>query len=1108
MSNRLLNRQADAGENTAPGVSLQDIWATMKRVAILTAAVLLFLLCAAETSFAQESAEAFFEKRVRPVLIGHCLDCHSMDLAESELQLDSLAGLLKGGQRGPAIVPGKPEESLLIRAVRHGELLKMPAKKKLPATEIAALAKWVKDGAVWPNSKPLTKSVATEPAGPVSFSAEQKSFWAFQKPRRASLPDVENPRWVSTPVDWFILARLQAAGYAPARKADHRTLLRRACFALTGLAPTPQQMAAFLDDDSPDAYETAVDRLLNSPAYGERWGRHWLDVVRYADSNGLDENLAHANAFRYRDYVIASLNEDKPFDLFVQEQIAGDQLAFPGEPEAAVLARLPSTGFLSIGPKMLAEDDPIKMQMDIIDEQIDTVGRAFLGLTFGCARCHDHKFDPIPTADYCSLAGIFKSTRTMDTLTVVAKWHERPMATPEAIAAQKTYQKKIDEQAAKITATRDAAAKTVRDEAISQVGDYLLAAETRRRQRKWLQKASVFGKWKAEDRPESALLIEAESFMRGNVARDTTNYGAGIGIIANATQPLSFVEYDLELKSAGRFQIESRYAAAAARPIRLIVNGKEILADLSDRVTGTWFPDTQRWEVEGLVPLKKGRNVVRLETKTYFPHIDKLLLVLTDEEALPQLDPLVPGRNVVSAFVDQWTEFLNAEKPAEPELAERWNRIASRNDVKPLREFALLLESLVTKTESTEAVKGESDGTLEPFRNFILSDSGPFRVPDSIEGEFTEETRKTLVALREERSKLEKAMPQLPSVMAVEDGRIEDVRIHYRGSHLTQGAVIPRRFLRIISGEDQPAIPDGRSGRLEFARWLTSKNNPLTARVFVNRVWQWHFGAGLVRTPDNFGRLGERPTHPELLDWLAVEFMESGWSLKKLHKLILLSSTWQQSIYPAALESPKSILETDPENRLWGRMGRRRLSAEEIRDGILQLSGNLELSMEGSMLPIANRAYVTSTASVNPDVYRSDRRSVYLPVVRSALYEVFQAFDFADPSVLTGKRQSTTVAPQALFMMNSEFVSKQTRQLAEKLLADESADSKRLQNLWLRSYGRSIEPAEEAGARSFLSVYESRWKAARSDAAADAALRAWQSLCRAVISSNEFLYVE
>ena len=415
----------------------------MKRVAILTAAIVAISLCSAKTSFAQDSAETFFEQRVRPILIDSCQDCHSKDLAESELRLDSLAGLLKGGLRGPSIVPGKPEASLLIRAVRHGELLKMPAKKKLPATEIAALAKWVKDGAVWPNSKPVTKPVTNDPAGPVSFSAEQKSFWAFQKPRQASLLKVKNPQWVATPVDWFILARLEAAGYRPAAKADRRTLFRRAGFALTGLAPTPQQMATFLNDDSPAAFEAAVDRLLNSPAYGERWGRHWLDVVRYADSNGLDENLAHANAFRYRDYVIASLNEDKPFDLFVQEQIAGDQLSIPGESDAAALARLPSTGFLSIGPKMLAEDDPIKMQMDIIDEQIDTIGRAFLGLTFGCARCHDHKFDPIPTADYYSLAGIFKSTHTMDTLTVVAKWHERPMATPGAIAAQKNHQKKL-----------------------------------------------------------------------------------------------------------------------------------------------------------------------------------------------------------------------------------------------------------------------------------------------------------------------------------------------------------------------------------------------------------------------------------------------------------------------------------------------------------------------------------------------------------------------------------------------------------------------------------------------------------------------------------------
>ncbi|MDA0587244.1 MAG: DUF1553 domain-containing protein [Planctomycetota bacterium] len=1083
-------------------------------------------LLSARQAVAQTPAEAFFEKSVRPLLVERCLDCHSEDNSESEFRADSLAGLLKGGLRGPAIVPGEPEKSLLIRALRHGELLKMPPKKKLPASEIAILAQWIKDGAAWPNSKPVTTPGESAP-DKVTFTDEEQNFWAFQPPQRAPIPAVKNETWPTSPIDGFILAPLEDAGYEPAAKADRRTLLRRATFALTGLPPTPRQIDSFLADDSPDAFARAVDRLLDSPAYGERWGRHWLDVARYADSNGLDENLAYANAFWYRDYVIASFNADKPFDEFLREQLASDLIEHPGETSEAKLARMAATGFLAIGPKMLAEDDPVKMQMDIVDEQIDTVGRAFLGLTLGCARCHDHKFDPIPTADYYSLAGIFKSTHTMDTFTVVAKWHERPMATAEALAAQEAHRRMVEALTAKINATRDSAAKVVRDEAIRQVGDYLLAAETRRREQKWLASAKPFGMLKPESLPEGSVLREAESFERGNVLRDTTNYGKGIGVLVNAGPTPNFTEYDIEVAKAGRFQVEARYAAAAARPTRLIVNGKLIRSDLADGVTGSWFPDTQRWEIEGLVDLKAGKNLVRLEQPTFFPHIDKVLLVPVSESGLPEIEPLVAGRKLAPVFIDQWAKFLEFDKPVEPKLAARWNELAILKDPQPLREFAALLESLVTKKESAELIKGEVDGTLEPFRTFILSDAGPFQISDSIEGEFPEATRNELAMQREEQSKLEKAMPQLPAAMAVEDyAKPENVRVHFRGSHLTQGVAVPRRFLRVLAGEELPQIPEGQSGRLQLANWLTSRDNPLTARVFVNRVWQWHFGAGLVRTPDNFGRLGERPTHPELLDWLAVEFMESGWSLKKLHRLILLSSTWQQSIEPSpmpeALASAaastvtmeRSILKTDPENRLWGRMNRRRLTAEEIRDAILDLSGDLDRSMTGTMLPTPNRSYVTSTANVNPNVYVFDRRSVYLPVVRSALYDVFQAFDFADPSVLTGQRQSTTVAPQALFMMNSEFVSQKTRHMAERLLAEESAtDSDRVRRLWRDAFGRDARRSgtgtdEVEPSLSFLDDYESRWRKALPEKSDEARLRAWQSLCRAVISSNEFVFVE
>ena len=1080
----------------------------------LVPASLLSCLFFVHEASAQSETEVFFEKSVRPLFVKRCLDCHSEDNAESELRIDSLNGLLKGGLRGPAIVRGKPEESLLIRAVRHGEQLKMPARKKLPAEEIAILAQWISDGAAWPHSKSVEASYVSTPEK-VGFTEDQQNFWAFRPPQRSRLPDVQDSDWPASPIDRFILARLEAAGHRPAPQADERTLLRRAAFALTGLPPTPSQMNAFLADQSPAAFTQAVTRLLDSPGYGEKWGRHWLDVARYADSNGLDENLAHANAFRYRDYVIAAFNADKPIDRFLQEQIAGDLLHDPRESTAERIARLPATGFLSIGPKMLAEDDGVKMQMDIIDEQIDTLGRAFLGLTFGCARCHDHKFDPIPTGDYYSLAGIFKSTRTMDTFTVVAKWHERPMATPEAIAARNAHQKKIDDVAVRISAVRDAAAGDIRDAAITGTGDYLLAAENRRREMQQLKAARPYGQNSPDSLPAGSILREAENFERGNVLRESTAYGKGIGVLVNAGPTPNHVEYDIVLAHDSRFQFEVRYAAASARACRLTVNGTLIQKNIADGVTGTWFPDSQRWDIEGFVDLVAGKNTIRIEQPTFFPHIDKILLVPVSTSP-PALQPLDSERKLVAAFVEHWTAFLNAENPGQLELATKWKIIAAdQSRPERLRRLARNIELLLADGNSRAGTEFQ-DATA--IRSFIRSDQGPFRLSDSIETAFQADVAVELKMLREQKTALDKSIPALPSAMAVEEGPPEDVRIHYRGSHLTQGVAVPRRFPQILAGDQQPEIREG-SGRKELAMWLTSRGNPLTARVFVNRVWQWHFGAGLVRTPDNFGRLGERPTHPELLDWLAVDLMESGWSLKRLHRQILHSSTWQQSIHPSAhaaveksvpvTDRSPSILKSDPENRLWGRMNRRRLTAEEIRDSILTLSGQLDRSMGGSILPTENRAYVTSTANVNPDVYRSNRRSVYLPVVRSALYEVLQAFDFADPSVMSGRRQSTTVAAQALFMMNSEFVSRQTRFLAERVVEDDSrSDPEHIASLWQRAVGRRPDVQELQNAVEFLNSYERRWRASVPDSGPEAQLRSWQSLSRALIATNEFVFVE
>ncbi|MCE9527066.1 MAG: DUF1549 domain-containing protein [Planctomycetales bacterium] len=966
----------------------------------------------------------FFEKKVRPLLVAKCFECHSDQNEESELRVDSLAELLAGGTRGPAIVPGKPAESLLVRAIGHGETLQMPPKKKLSAVEIADLTRWIKEGAAWPgeNAKPQAAGAAKG----MVFSDAQKKHWAFQGVREQAIPEVRDAASSELPVDRFLLAKLEQSNLKPAALAEKRVLLRRATFDLTGLPPTPEELRAFLADESPDAFARIVDRLLASPRYGEKYGRHWLDLARYADSNGLDENLAYANAFRYRDWVIGAFNKDKPYDRFLQEQLAGDLL--PGSEEERIEG-IAATGFLCIGAKMLAEDDPVKMQMDIIDEQVDTLGKVFLGMTLGCARCHDHKFDPLPTRDYYSLAGIFKSTKTMENHSVVAVWQERPLADGASVARRDEHRKKIEAKRGEIAGQFNSATEEILKLERKRAGEYLLAAWRKTQISELLAKAKPLGGLPEEERKKIAGLqvIETENFNRGNVAKFTTGYGEGIGVLVNQGQLPNFVEYDLMVEKAGTYQLELRYAAAGARPCKILVNGVLALDGVAGKVTGSWNPDTQAWFIEGFLELRAGENTLRIERADAFPHLDKLLIVPAVGELAIAVKNESPPLN--TEFVEQWAKYLEKAKNEAGGIFAPWHSVVAGKEPsgallgEPLpktpSELAAaygkafgIVEDAWQKLKSSPEGKSATklpDETQEKLRQVIYDSDGPFAPPKGIENSFTPELRDTLKMQRGELAALEAAMPKLPEAMAVSEAKPENLRVHIRGSHLTLGEETPRQFPKILSGESQSPLAGERSGRLELAQWMTRAENPLTARVMVNRIWQWHFGEGIVRSVDNFGLLGEQPTHPELLDYLAKCFVDDGWSVKKMHRRLMRSAAYQRGGH---LESNGTI---DPENRLLAHFSRRRLEAEEIRDSLLAVSDSLDCRMGGSQLGIENHKYVTSTANVDPVVYTGNRRSVYLPVVRSALYDVFQAFDFADPSVASGKRDSTTVAPQALF---------------------------------------------------------------------------------------------
>jgi hypothetical protein len=1089
----------------------------------------------------EPAAIEFFENEIRPILVARCYECHGPDSEQKGgLRLDSRAAALAGGESGPAVVPGDLDASLLVGAVRHGEIFQMPPQGKLPAEEIAKLEHWVRIGAPWPAGEEGAAAVAPRQAG-APISEADRQWWSLRPVADPPPPAVADAAWPQSPLDRFILAPLEAAGLHPAAAADRRTLIRRVTFDLTGLPPTPEEVAAFLADESPAALARVVDRLLASPAYGERWGRHWLDVARYADSNGMDENLAYAHAWRYRDWVVEALNADLPYDQFVVQQLAADLLPSTGD-ERADVARLAATGFLCLGPKMLAEDDPVKMEMDIIDEQVDAVGRAFLALTLGCARCHDHKFDPIPTRDYYSLAGIFKSTKTMENHSVVAVWHERPLATQEELAGFNAAKAGLERIRGELAARMAAGNDALLSEARARAGDYLAAAALLERQYQRLE--SRMPADLASAAPQGTLVVEAERFARGDADVAGDGYGAGIGVILTYGNRTCFTEYEIDVPAAGVYQIELRYAAADARPVRLLLDGQLVRGDAAAAVTGTWYPDSQTWEGAALAKLEAGSHVVRLERPGVFPHIDKLALVprpdIIDEAGLAAgltAEQIAAERGLNGAILNAWRRHLAAAKDNATSPLSLWHEFergptaagaaldASQPaaalllaDPRPaisddlLARYAELLaaadEAWRTLRASPEGAQASSlpDAGLEALRQLLYADDGPTALPENPEQYYPADLRAEVTVLRDDAEQQEAALPVLPRAMAVEERQPANLRVHIRGNHLTLGDEAPRQFLRVIAGEEQTPIGPDRSGRLELARWIAAPQNPLAARAIVNRVWRWHFGEGLVRSPDNFGNLGELPTHPELLDWLASRLIEDGWSLKALHRRIVLSATYQMS---AAYDERAAA--ADPENRLHWRHERRRLEAEALRDAVLAVGGRLDRTMRGSLLRSKDREYVASTASVNTANYESHRRSIYLPVVRSALYELYQAFDFADPSTPNGDRDTTVVAPQALLLMNSPLVHEAAGDLADRLLAPAdagdaaSSDAARLERAWLLCYSRPPTGDEQTRAAAFLDTYAA---AATDDDPATGRRLAWEALGRALLGSSEFVVAE
>jgi Protein of unknown function (DUF1553)/Protein of unknown function (DUF1549)/Planctomycete cytochrome C len=855
----------------------------------------------------------FFEKSIRPVFVEHCYECHSSQDANGGLALDSREGLLNGGDSGIVIVPSEPAKSRIMEAIRYqNQDLQMPPKGPLAAEEVEAIEKWIAMGA----PDPRNANVAQTSPSPEGMSIEEgRKFWSLQPVIDPPVPKVRAQALVKNPIDAFILSNLEAQGITPSPPADKRTLLRRVTFDLIGLPPSPEEFAEFLADDSPLAFSKVVDRLLESPQYGVRWGRHWLDVARYADSNGLDENLAYGNAWRYRDYVVDAFNRDKPFDRFLVEQLAGDLL-----PDANQETKV-ATGFLALGAKVLAEPDMEKLVMDTIDEQLDTLGKAFMGLTLGCARCHDHKFDPIKQNDYYALAAIFKSTKTFDSTTtgVIKHWLEHSFVTEAELVQQKEIEASIAAQKNAITEFKNQAIAKAQAAARTKATEYLVAA---------------------------------------------------VKIDSNSPFP----------------QIE-----AIANPLGLQ------------------------------------------------PHL-----------------------------LQQCRNYLTTH--ANDAFFSKWHELAATGDVAGIEQhyraiFAEMETAWAAAEKQDPQSKSLADPSLEAARVALDDAAGLLALPAKPELAFDKDTLRDFHQRMEEARLKESSAPDASAAMGVGEGTVlVSLPIHIRGSHRNLGAEVARDFPRVMQENNETTtLPEKQSGRLEFAHWLASKRHPLTARVYVNRVWRWHFGSGLVSSTENFGKLGERPSHPELLDWLAMRFIESGWSTKELHRLILSSATYQQRS-----QGNENSLQIDPENHLLWKFNLQRLDAESIRDSVLFVAGRLDSTLGGKTIPLRNKQFVFDHTSIDHTKYDSLRRAIYLPVIRNNLYTLFEQFDFPDPTMPTGSRNATTVAPQALLLMNSELIMDSADEMARHLQEDSDSDAARIALAYQRAFGRPPSDTESHRGLEFV----------------------------------------
>ncbi len=1077
----------------------------------------LFLYCGALLLLPALSAQGsdgleHFERHVRPLLAEKCYACHSGDtMAMGQLRLDSKESLLQGGSRGPAITPGDPSSSLLLKAVSYASIdLKMPPSGRLSDEDVANLETWIRMGAPDPRSATAPE---VEQAG-IDLE-EGRQFWSFQPVGQPAWPDVRNTNWARTDMDRFILARLEAEGLETPGGADRRTLLRRVTFDLTGLPPTPAELEEFLSDRAPGAYSRVVERLLGSPHYGERWGRHWLDLVRWAETNGHEFDNNKLDAWRFRDYVIESFNADLPYNRFLQEQIAGDLMPPRLSADGTHYVNPIASGMYWLWEVLNSPTDSVKARADQIDNQIDVLTKATQGLTVACARCHDHKFDPIPTADYYSLFGILASTHMNETC----------IDSPERASVIRAADREIGGINAQIAGMLQGA---------------------RRRAAEGLAERLVAASKEAGSEDSDGLAAEL-----AYAAEEPSHPLYPFAKVAESQALEDAPEFAATL--AGTREEMFEWAAKADRSHRLwSERGDEVFEDFEGgfgkwTVNGAGFgsgpvravPPAQRlgghWgqavaassgngadALVGTLTTEKFRMPARyVHVRLAGPQHDRRLkedaparfTVIADEHKSGHAMPDGSGRlrwhtiamtkergricsiEIVdrdregSIAVDQ-VVFSSAPEPppiAGPVNARILDLLADET-IRSLPDLALAYEALARRLP--EAASGPADdGLLSGILGHARRDQA---------AEFlAEDELRRYSELVSRRDRLDQALPASMFAMSSRDWQPADSPIHIRGNHKNAGEIAPRQFLQAIAGSEQEPYRNG-SGRLELAQWVASEKNPLTARVMANRVWHHHFGRGIVASPDNFGRMGEQPTHPALLDFLARKFMDSGWSVKDLHREIVHSSTYRASSEPS--ERAEAI---DPSNLLLSHFPVRRLEAEAIRDSLLAVSGALDPSVGGPGVPPHISEYQDGRGKpASGPVDGLGRRSIYLQVRRNFLPPLFLAFDYPLPISTEGRRGVSAVASQALLMLNNEFVNGQARLWAERTLQAHEGTQERIADMYLRAYGRPPEESEFSEIEGFLA---SQARLRDSPGLDDPDI--WADLAHAVFNAAEFLFV-